>query len=471
MADQDQGAAIIAQKPFEPQRRFEVEMIGRLVEQQQIGLGEEDRGERRRASASRPTNRQPGACCIALVEPEPGEDARRPARCRMRLDLDEPGLDLGERAAAPPRLPARRAAASARGRRRAPSPAAFASPLGASWARKPMRQPRGNSIVPSSGCRTPRIRSSRVDLPAPLRPTSPTLLPSAILRMRLVEQPAPGAPADAVCHPGKGQHVRSFTIFSRSRAMSRPGRMRIGISGWTYARRGAATSIRAGLLQSDELSYASRQVDTIEINGTFYGLQRPDAFARWYDETPEGFVFAVKGPRFITHIRRLREIETPLANFFASGVLRLEEKLGPVLWQFPPSFRFSAERLDHFFSLLPRDTEAAAALAERHERVARRAAPGPRPTQRRELRHAIEIRHQSFLDPAFVALLRRHRVALVFADSVAWPYAEDVTADFVYLRLHGSEELYASGYSDEALDHWAARIKLWAAGSNRTMRG
>src|SRR6516162_7132261 len=217
--------------------------------------------------------------------------------------------------------------------------------------------------------------------------------------------------------------------------MSRAGIVRIGISGWTYAPwRG--NFYPPGLLQADELSYASRQVETIEINGTFYALQHSDSFARWYDETPEGFVFAVKGPRFITHIRRLREIETPLANFFASGVLGLEEKLGPVLWQFPPSFRFSAERLDHFFALLPRDTEAATALAD----------------------------HHSFLDPAFITLLRRHRVALVFADSVSWPYVEDVTADFVYLRLHGSEELYASGYSDEALDHFASRIKLWAVG-------
>src|ERR1700736_3924150 len=244
--------------------------------------------------------------------------------------------------------------------------------------------------------------------------------------------------------------------------MSRAGTVRVGISGWTY-KPWRGNFYPPGLLQSDELSYASRQVETIEINGTFYSLQRPDAFARWYDETPEGFVFAVKGPRFITHIRRLREIETPLANFFASGVLRLEEQLGPVLWQFPPSFRFSLDRLDHFFSLLPRDTEAAAALAEhRSDWLAERA--WPKTARRRELRHAIEIRHQSFLDPAFVALLRRHRVALVFADSVAWPYAEDLTADFVYLRLHGSEELYASGYSDEALDWWAARIATWSAG-------
>ena len=244
--------------------------------------------------------------------------------------------------------------------------------------------------------------------------------------------------------------------------MRRVGTVRIGISGWTYGGwRG--TFYPKGLPHAGELAYASRQVDTIEINGTHYSLQRPDSFARWHDDTPEDFVLAVKAQRFITHMKRLREIATPLANFFASGILRLEEKLGPILWQFPPSFRFSAERLDQFFTLLPRDTEAAAALSEHHDRwLAGRV--WTRTGHRRELRHAIEIRHQSFLDPAFVALLRRHQVAFVFADSVEWPYAEDITADFVYLRLHGSEELYASGYSDEALDHWAARIRLWARG-------
>jgi len=244
--------------------------------------------------------------------------------------------------------------------------------------------------------------------------------------------------------------------------MSRAGAIRVGISGWTYGGwRGSfyPTELR----HSDELSYASRQVDTIEINGTHYSLQRPDSFARWHEETPEGFVFAVKGSRFITHLKQLREIETPLANFFASGVLRLEEKLGPFLWQFSPQFGFDRERLEHFFTLLPRDTEAAAALAARHDqRLEGRA--WTRTERKRELRHAIEIRRTSFLKSAFIALLRQYDIALVFADSVAWPYAEDLTADFVYLRLHGSEELYASGYSDEALDWWAARIKLWARG-------
>ena len=127
------------------------------------------------------------------------------------------------------------------------------------------------------------------------------------------------------------------------------GEVRIGISGWTYPPWRGGAFFPKGLPQKRELAYAAAIFRSIEINGTFYGLQRPEAFARWYDETPQGFLFAVKAPRFITHIRRLREIETPLANFFASGVLRLGEKLGPVLWQFPASFRFSAERLDHFF--------------------------------------------------------------------------------------------------------------------------
>ena len=244
--------------------------------------------------------------------------------------------------------------------------------------------------------------------------------------------------------------------------MSRAGKIRIGISGWSYGGwRGSFYP--TGLRHSDELSYASRQIDTIEINGTHYSLQHPDSFARWYDETPEGFIFAVKGSRFITHLKQLRDVETPLANFFASGVLRLGEKLGPFLWQFSPRFKFDRERLEHFFTMLPRDTEAAVSVGERHDRrLAGRS--WTRTGRKRELRHAIEIRHTSFFEPAFIALLRRYDLALVVADSVAWPYAEDITSDFVYLRLHGSEEPYASGYSNEALDRWAARIKLWARG-------
>src|SRR5438105_12988882 len=207
--------------------------------------------------------------------------------------------------------------------------------------------------------------------------------------------------------------------------MSPSGTVRIGISGWTYGGwRGSFYP--SGLRHSDELSYASRQVDTIEINGTHYSLQRPDSFARWHDETPEGFVFAVKGSRFITHLKQLRDIETPLANFFASGILRLEEKLGPFLWQFSPRFRFDVEKLDRFLALLPRDSEAAAHLATRHDHRVKGRAWTRTGCQRRR-RHALEIRHSSFLDPDFLRLLRHDNVALVFADAVVWPYSVYVT--------------------------------------------
>jgi uncharacterized protein YecE (DUF72 family) len=256
--------------------------------------------------------------------------------------------------------------------------------------------------------------------------------------------------------------ARRGSAMSRGTA-SRARRIRIGISGWRYAGwRGSFYP--KGLRQRDELAYASQHFNTIEINGTHYSLQRPESFARWRDETPEDFVFAVKGSRFITHMKQLRDVETPLANFFASGVLRLEEKLGTFLWQFSPRFRFDAERFDRFLGLLPRDSVAAAALAEHHDhRLKGRA--WTKTERHHRLHHAVEIRHPSFLDPAFVRLLRRHNIALVFADAVDWPYAEDVTADFLYLRLHGSEELYASGYDDNALDRWAARIRSWSHGA------
>ncbi|MBV9552892.1 MAG: DUF72 domain-containing protein [Alphaproteobacteria bacterium] len=240
------------------------------------------------------------------------------------------------------------------------------------------------------------------------------------------------------------------------------GHIRIGISGWQY-RGWRGAFYPKGLRQNDELAYAAGIFDTIEINGTFYSLKRPEAFARWREATPDGFVFALKGSRFITHMKKLRDVEAALANFFASGILALQEKLGPILWQLPASFAFDEERLDRFFALLPRDGEASAELARRHDRrVAGRALTMAHLHHR--LRHAIEIRHPGFLDPAFIRLLRRRNIALVFADTVSWPYAEDVTADFVYIRLHGSEELYTSGYEAAALDWWAARTKSWAAG-------
>lgn len=243
----------------------------------------------------------------------------------------------------------------------------------------------------------------------------------------------------------------------------RTGDIRIGISGWNYAPwRGVFYPKK--LPHRQELAYAASAFRTIEINGTHYSLQKPQDFARWADETPADFVFAVKGSRYITHMRRLREIETPLANFFAQGLLRLGAKLGPILWQFPPNFRFEPDRLEPFLALLPRDTPAALTLARRHDTRLRHGA-WLKVDAERKLRHAIEIRHDSFVDPAFIALLRKYGIALVSADTVEWPLLMDVTADFIYCRLHGSEQLYASGYDAMAIDAWAKRVAAWAQGS------
>jgi uncharacterized protein YecE (DUF72 family) len=242
------------------------------------------------------------------------------------------------------------------------------------------------------------------------------------------------------------------------------GKIHIGISGWRYAPwRGVFYP--EGLRQADELSFAARALPSIEINGSFYALQRPASYAAWYDATPPGFIFSHKGNRYITHILRLRDVETPLANVFASGVFNLREKLGPFLWQFPPSFRYDAELVEHFLSLLPHDTEQALALARRCEpRMRERSALTI--DKKRKLRHAMEIRNDSFADASFIALLRKYRVALVVADTAGkWPCLEDVTADFMYLRLHGEKELYAGGYTEAAIEHWAERIRAWSRGA------
>jgi uncharacterized protein YecE (DUF72 family) len=240
--------------------------------------------------------------------------------------------------------------------------------------------------------------------------------------------------------------------------------IRIGVSGWRYEPwRGVFYP--PDLPQRLELSFASRILSSIEINGSFYSLQRPEYFAQWHDETPPDFLFAVKGGRFITHMKKLRDIEIPLANFFASGIFNLRAKLGPILWQFPPNFRFDRERLAAFFGLLPRDTGAALRLARRRDyRLKGRARLAI--DQERPMRHAVEIRHESFRCAEFIELLRQHGVALVVAETAGkWPLLEDVTADFMYLRLHGDRKLYVSGYSDRALDRWAARIAAWHRGS------
>ncbi len=238
--------------------------------------------------------------------------------------------------------------------------------------------------------------------------------------------------------------------------------IRIGISGWRY-KPWRGVFYPEDLRQKDELPYASRIFRSIEINGTFYALQRPEHFRLWYDQTPEDFVFSVKAPRYITHILRLRDAGQAVANFFASGPLALKQKLGPILWQVPPSYKFDAERLRDFFALLPHTTREAAALAKRHDDNIKGRA-WARTDADRPLRHAVEIRNGSFRDPAFIKLLRKHNVALVVADTVEWPCLMDETSDFVYCRLHGSEELYVSGYTPKALDTWAKRVRAWTEG-------
>lgn len=245
---------------------------------------------------------------------------------------------------------------------------------------------------------------------------------------------------------------------------SKSAQLHIGISGWRYPPwRG--TFYPKDLPQRRELEYASSQVNSIELNGSFYSLQRPQSYESWYAATPEHFMFSVKGNRFITHIRRLKDVQMPLANFFASGVLRLREKLGPFLWQLPPSLPYDRERLEAFFKLLPRDTRAAAKLARKHDaKISGKSSM--KIDAVRPLRHALEVRHASFQCEEFVALLRKHDIALVVADTAGkWPFMEDVTSGFMYLRLHGDEKLYVSGYTPKALQEWTRKIRAWARGS------
>jgi uncharacterized protein YecE (DUF72 family) len=240
------------------------------------------------------------------------------------------------------------------------------------------------------------------------------------------------------------------------------GRIRIGISGWRYAGwRGVFYP--KGLVQRRELEFAGRSFETVEINGTFYSLQRPESFSEWAAQTPDDFVFAVKGSRFITHMLKLREATIPLANFFGSGVLRLGTKFGPLLWQFAPQMRFDRERFETFFRLLPRTHREAAALMRKHA-TRMREDEGFRVGRDARLRHCVEIRHESFVVPEFVELLREHDIGLVVADTVEWPLLMDVSSDFVYCRLHGAEQLYTSGYEDAALNEWAERVVTWARG-------
>jgi uncharacterized protein YecE (DUF72 family) len=231
-------------------------------------------------------------------------------------------------------------------------------------------------------------------------------------------------------HPGAG-----------GEAMRKGGKgmIRVGIGGWNFAPWRGAFYPR-GLKQAEELSYASRHVTSIEINGTFYRSQSAASFARWRDETPADFVFAVKGHRAVVNSRKLAEAGDAVEWFMKSGLLELGEKLGPILWQLAPFKKFDREDLAGFLALLPP------------------AANG------RALRHVLEVRHESFLVPTFVALLREHNVAVAYADSDEYPAIADVTADFVYGRLQRSREEHETGYSAAELDEWAARARLWANG-------
>ena len=241
------------------------------------------------------------------------------------------------------------------------------------------------------------------------------------------------------------------------------GNVRIGISGWRYEPwRGVFYP--KGLQQRRELEYATRQMNSIEINGTFYSLQRPASFKKWYEETPDDFVFAVKGSRYITHMKKLSDIRQPLANFFASGLLLLGKKLGPILWQFPPWWPYDRQRLSDFLRMLPRTSAKASELAQEHN-LKKENWIWTEAIAKTKIRYAFEPRHPSFFATDFIELLRKHNAALVFADTAGkWPYYEDLTADFIYCRLHGAKELYASGYTDKELNRWAGRIKKWKTG-------
>ena len=219
-----------------------------------------------------------------------------------------------------------------------------------------------------------------------------------------------------------------------------PGAVRVGIGGWTYAPwRGTFYPDR--LPQKRELEYASRKLTSIEINGTFYGPQKPATFARWHDEAPDGFVFAVKAPRFATNRKVLAEAGGSIGRFFASGVTELKDKLGPINWQFMPTKKFDPADFRGFLQLLPREAAG------------------------RPLRHAVEVRHASFRSSAFIDLLREFGVAAVIAGDSAYPQIADGTAAFVYVRIMGTQPAERSGYSEAALDLWASRARTWAAGA------
>ncbi|NEW87867.1 DUF72 domain-containing protein [Rhodopseudomonas sp. WA056] len=218
------------------------------------------------------------------------------------------------------------------------------------------------------------------------------------------------------------------------------GNIRIGIGGWTFAPwRGVFYPDK--LPQRRELEYAASKLTSIEINGTFYGSQKPESFRKWASEVPDGFVFSLKGPRFATNRKVLAEAGDSIERFYHSGVLELGDRLGPVLWQFAPTKKFDEADFGRFLELLPRSLDG------------------------RTLRHAVEVRHDSFKTPAFIALLRQHGIPVVYSEHASYPEIADVTGDFVYVRLQKGKDEIATGYPPKALSEWAKRLQLWADGS------
>ena len=235
--------------------------------------------------------------------------------------------------------------------------------------------------------------------------------------------------------------------------------LRIGVSGWKY-RKWRGDFYPSGLRQADELGYLAQRMNSAEINGSFYSLRKPEHYAAWRDATPADFRFAVKGGRFITHMKKLNEPEVGLANFFASGPLALGGKLGPFLWQLPEVLHFDPTRLRAFLELLPRTTEAVSELAQRCDRDIVAEPFTESPPMR--VRHAIEVRHESYHDSEFAHMLREHGVALVLADTAGrFPRFDDVTADFIYVRLHGPHRLYFGSYRPDLIGVWAQRVRQW----------
>jgi uncharacterized protein YecE (DUF72 family) len=217
------------------------------------------------------------------------------------------------------------------------------------------------------------------------------------------------------------------------------GSIRVGIGGWTFEPwRG--TFYPDDLAQKRELEYASRRLTTIEVNGTYYGSQKPSSFQKWRDETPEGFVFSLKASRFATNRKVLAEAGASIERFFGSGVMLLGDKLGPINWQFMATKKFDPADFEAFLKLLPASVEG------------------------RALRHVVEVRHDSFRTPDFTDMLRAHGVAAVVSADGAFPQIADPTAPFVYARIMGTVEDEPLGYAPAALDAWADRARTWAAG-------